>query len=48
MVFEINWQSKFNYALDWNRPMAEVWSLMALKNKQIEDARAKQKKGGRR
>lgn len=44
MVFEVNWQSKFGYALDLNRPMAEVWLLMAIKDKQIAEARERAKK----
>lgn len=48
LVFEINWQSKFGYALDLDRPMAEIWMLMAIKNKQIAEARdrAKKRRGG--
>lgn len=43
MVFDVNWQSKFNYPLDWNRPMAEVWGLMIIKNQQIKEANARRK-----
>lgn len=44
LTFEVNWATKFGFALDRDRLMAELWELNRLKDKQLEALRERRKK----